>query len=257
MSLLCWSCRFLRCCCGGDSTLTVVGRWDYPHVFWTKLMPRCWCATTGAVKVGVALMCLSCTFHRCRSMPLLCRSSKLRRCRSMFLATGGRDALAIPSVLFEVCPGVDWVLRTGEVLNLFAGSNRCSTVGVRTTVGLNRLGVIRVQTWMVGVQLAHIKTLSSVVCVAVPCLMAFSAVRVHGVSTLRAATHQCRENHGVDDLHGRSGSLSEMWCQFSVVPWAQWPDRQPRAVYKYWAACHSSKSRSWRVLLFCPHRLIL
>ena len=65
--------------------------------------------------------------------------------------------MAIPSVLFEVCPGVGWVLRTGEVLNLFAGSNRCSTVGVRTTVGLNRLGVARVQTWMVGVLLAHIK----------------------------------------------------------------------------------------------------
>ena len=31
----------------------------------------------------------------------------------------------------------------------------------------------------------------------------------------------------------------------------------PRAVYKFWAACLSSKSRSWRVLLFCPHRLIL
>ena len=24
-----------------------------------------------------------------------------------------------------------------------------------------------------------------------------------------AATHQCRENHGVDDLHGRSGLLTE------------------------------------------------
>ena len=38
---------------------------------------------------------------------------------------------------------------------------RCASgarpVDVRTTVGLNRLGVVRVQTWMVGVQLAHIK----------------------------------------------------------------------------------------------------
>ena len=67
-------------------------------------------------------------------------------------------------------------------------------------------------------------------------------VRVQEISTLRAATHQCRENHGVDDLHGRSGSLAEMWCQFGVVPWALCPDRLPGAVYKYWAACHSSKS---------------
>ena len=43
------------------------------------------------------------------------------------------------------------------------------------------------------------KYMSSVVCV-----VGVSAVRVHGVSTQRAATHQCRENHGVDDLHGRS-----------------------------------------------------
>ena len=51
-----------------------------------------------------------------------------------------------------------------------------------------------------------------------------------------------RENHGVDDLHRRSGSLAEMWCQFGVVPWALCPDPLLGAVYKYWAACHSSKS---------------
>ena len=39
---------------------------------------------------------------------LLCRSNKLRRFRSMFLATGGRDALAIPSVLFEVLGASHW-----------------------------------------------------------------------------------------------------------------------------------------------------
>ena len=51
-----------------------------------------------------------------------------------------------------------WALRAGEVLHLFAGSIRCSAVDVRTTVGLNRLGEVRVQTWMVGIQLAHIKS---------------------------------------------------------------------------------------------------
>ena len=102
-----------------------------------------------------------------------------------------------------------WALYAGKVLHLSAGSIRCSVVDVRTTVGLNRLGEVRVQTWMVLVHLAHIETLSSVVCVAVPCLMAFPSVRVLDVSTLRAATHQCRENHVVDDLHGRRGSLTE------------------------------------------------
>ena len=43
------------------------------------------------------------------------------------------------------------------VLHLFAGCIRCSAVDVRTTVGLNRLGVVRVQIWMIGVYLAHIK----------------------------------------------------------------------------------------------------
>ena len=62
---------------------------------------------------------------------------------------------------------------------------RCSAVDVRTTVGLNRLGVVRVQTWMFVVYLAHIKSVSR-----------------RRVITQRAATHPCRENHGVVYLQG-------------------------------------------------------
>ena len=37
------------------------------------------------------------------------------------------------------------------------GASGVRLIGFRTTVGLNRLGEVRVQTWMVGVQLARIK----------------------------------------------------------------------------------------------------
>ena len=65
-------------------------------------------------------------------------------------------------------------------LHQFAGCIRCSAVNVRTTVGLNRLGEVRVQTWMFGVvSRAHKR--SRVICF------------FDQVITLRAAPHQCRE----------------------------------------------------------------
>ena len=76
-------------------------------------------------------------------------------------------------------------MRTRRLGCTLAGSVRCSVVGVRTTVGLNRLGLVRVQTWMFGVYLAHIKCVSR-----------------RRVITQRAATHPCRENHGVVYLQG-------------------------------------------------------
>ena len=66
------------------------------------------------------------------------------------------------------------------MLHLIAGCIRCSTVNVRTTIGLNRLGEVRVQTWMFDVVPRAHKRLR-VICFF-----------VH-VITLRAAPHQCRE----------------------------------------------------------------
>ena len=49
----------------------------------------------------------------------------------------------------EVCTRMlGWAFYAGNVLHLSAGSIRCSVVDVRTIVGLNRLGDVRVQTWM-------------------------------------------------------------------------------------------------------------
>ena len=53
-----------------------------------------------------------------------------------------------------------FLMRTRRLGCTLAGNVRCSVVGDRTTVGLNRLGVVRVQTWMFGVYLAHRKCVS-------------------------------------------------------------------------------------------------
>ena len=63
-------------------------------------------------------------------------------------------------------------------------------VDVRTTVGLNRLGEVRVQTWMVGIQLAHIKSVSH--------RRGPSCDSSHSVQQHTYAG----ENHGVVYLHG-------------------------------------------------------
>ena len=79
-------------------------------------------------------------------------------------------------------------------------------VDVPTTVGLNRLGEIRVQTWIVGVQLAHIKSVG----------------HRRGPSSVSSHSEQrhtnAGKNHGVVYLHGRSCSLTDECC---VLVWCR------------------------------------
>ena len=134
--------------------------------------------------------------HGCRSVPLgtLCDTMRwvcrLFGCKiGLGCRRSGRLRRYHPSG--SVCTRrLSWALRAGEVLHLFAGSIRCSAVDVRTTVGLNRLGEVRVQTWMVGVQLAHIKSVG----------------HRRGPSSVSSHSEQrhtnAGKNHGVVYLHG-------------------------------------------------------
>ena len=87
-------------------------------------------------------------------------------------------------------------------------------------------GVVGVQTWMVGVQLAHMKHCH--LWCSWQCLVSW---RFRQFVSMVSRHHQFRGGsgvvQGVVQGHGRSGSLSEKWCQFCAVPWAQSVTRPP------------------------------
>ena len=105
---------------------------------------------------------------------------------------GGRGIAHPPSSSHPRCISTLSPCSTEEEgLAPLPSSSQCRGVHRRTGTGppphTNMLGEVRVQTWMVGVHLTHIKIqLPSVIkkmCVAVPCLMAFPGVHVHDIST--------------------------------------------------------------------------
>ena len=126
-------------------------RWDAPATPWSVD----WLAFCTRVQVGTARDALRYHAVGVRGRPWS---------RSDWVADG-RDASAIPSVWVGVYPEI-WVGHFALVkcYTCLRGCIRCSAVDVRTTVGLNRLGEVRVQTWMFGVVPRAHKRLRVIVC---------------------------------------------------------------------------------------------
>ena len=86
----------------------------------------------------------------CRSVPLGTLCDTMRCCTWSIVDHIGlccrRSGRFGGTFRLRCAPGVRLGTLRGEVPHLFAGRIRCSAVDVRTTVGLNRLGEVRVQT---------------------------------------------------------------------------------------------------------------